>query len=188
MELNAAHVHLVLNHAPIFGFAFGLLVLAWGRWRKSDEMIRAGLALFFLAGVIAVPVFFSGEGAEDVVEGLAGVSGEALEAHEAAGKLAMVVALVVGLLSGVGLYRYLKSPVPGKLATWAAVGGVVALGFLVYAGFQGGQVHHQELRSGTSSALSGEAQRLASRNPLSLRAPDLGLRGSGRSGPRPGSG
>lgn len=38
--MSAAHVHLLLNHIPILGSIFGLLVLCYGIWRKSDEIKR----------------------------------------------------------------------------------------------------------------------------------------------------
>lgn len=148
MELNAAHIHLILNHVPILGFAFGLLFLAWGRWRESDETIRAVQALFLLVGLTSIAVFLSGENAEDVVEGLAGVSHDAIEVHEETGELAMIVSIVAGLFSGGVLLVYRNRPLPGWSVGGTALAGVVAFGILAYAGFQGGQVHHEEIRPG----------------------------------------
>lgn len=152
MDLNAAHIHLMLNHVPILGFAFGLLFLAWGRWRDSEETIRAVQALFLLVGLTSIVVFLSGENAEDVVEGLAGVSHDAIEAHEETGELAMIVSIVAGLFSGGVLLVYRNRPLPGWSVGGTALAGVVAFALLAYAGFQGGQVHHEEIRPGGASA------------------------------------
>lgn len=150
MDLNAAHIHLMLNHVPILGFGLGLLLLAWGRWRESDEVVRAVLALFLVVGLTSILVFFSGENAEDVVEGLAGVSHDAIEVHEETGELAMIVSIVVGILSGVGLFLHREGPLPRWFTPSAALGGLVAFAVLAYAGYQGGQIHHEEIRPGAS--------------------------------------
>lgn len=147
MELNAAHVHLVLNHIPILCFGFGLLLLAWGRWRRSDEVRRAGLALFVLAGLVSIGVFFAGEGAEDVVEGLAGVSHDLIEAHEETGALAMIASVTVGLFAGFALIPYREAALPRWVKVASTLGALVAFAVLTYAAFQGGQIRHDELRS-----------------------------------------
>lgn len=165
MELNAAHIHLMLNHVPILGFAFGLLLLAWGRWRKSDEVIRGVQALFLLVGLTSIVVFLSGENAEDVVEGITGVSHDAIEVHEETGELAMIVSIIAGLFSGAALLVYRNREIPGWAVGGTALAGLVAFGLLSYAGFQGGQVHHEEIRPGgattTPSVGEGESEEAA---------------------------
>ena len=173
MELNAAHIHLLLNHVPILGFAFGLLFLAWGRWRDSDETIRAVQALFLLVGLTTIVVFLSGENAEDVVEGLAGVSHDAIEVHEETGELAMIVSIVAGLFSGTVLLLHRNRPLPGWSVGGTALVGLIAFGLLAYAGFQGGQVHHEEIRPDGASAPTTEGvEGEGAEGALVPRAPD----------------
>ncbi|MDX1566149.1 MAG: hypothetical protein R3223_00015 [Longimicrobiales bacterium] len=156
--MNAAHVHLVLNHVPILGFAFGVLLLGWARWRGSEETVRAALALFFLVGLTSIAVFFSGEQAEDVVEGVAGVSHDAIEVHEEFAELAMIVAVVVGLGSAGALVAFWKRALPGWVTNVGLLAGLVTFGMLGYAGFQGGQIHHPEIRSGAVPAGESEEE------------------------------
>jgi len=150
--MNAAHVHLVLNHVPILGFAFGFLLLAWSRWRDSEETARAAFALFFVVGATSIAVFFSGEQAEDVAEGLALVSHDAIEVHEEFAELAMIVSVIVGLGSVGALVGFWKRALPGWVTNVGLLAGLVTFGMLAYAGFQGGQIHHQEIRSGDAAA------------------------------------
>lgn len=170
MVLNAAHIHLLLNHVPILGFAFGLLLLVWGWYRGSDEVVRAALGLFLLVGLASVLVFFSGGGAEEVVEDLAGVSHDAIEAHEETGELAMLVSVVMGVLSGAGFFVFRVRSVPGWLKVAALAGGAIAFGLLSYAGFQGGQIHHEEVRP--QGAAVAQATRIAIRAPGSSHLPE----------------
>src|SRR3954469_20251907 len=45
MNLNAAHIHLLVNHVPVFGTIFAALLIAWGLLRKSEEVLRLGLGV-----------------------------------------------------------------------------------------------------------------------------------------------
>ena len=43
--MNTEHLHLILNHLPVLGTAFGLVVLAWDLWKRSDDIKRLAMAL-----------------------------------------------------------------------------------------------------------------------------------------------
>lgn len=58
--MTAVHVHLLLNHIPILGVLFGLLLLIYGTVKKTEEIERAGLVTFIVVALITAPVFFSG--------------------------------------------------------------------------------------------------------------------------------
>lgn len=89
LPVNAAHWHLVLNHMPIFLVAIGIGVLVAGWWRDSFELKVTSLILFFLAGAVVVPVAWSGEQAEHLVEDYGGISNKYMERHEEAGAQAV---------------------------------------------------------------------------------------------------
>jgi len=148
----------MLNHFPIFGFAIGVLLMAWATSRKSDEVARAGLALFFLAGISAVLVFFSGEGAEEVVESIVGVSEDAIEAHEELGELGMFVSVGVGLAAAVVLGFSWKRTVKGWLVRVFLLAGLITFGILGYAGLLGGRIHHEEIRPAVAVAWTGPSE------------------------------
>src|SRR6185436_11780477 len=50
MNLNPAHLHLMLNHIPLFGALFAALLIGWGLLRKSEDVLRLGLVLGFVVG------------------------------------------------------------------------------------------------------------------------------------------
>ena len=37
-SMNLTHLHLALNHIPVLGTAFGLALLIFGIWQKSNEL------------------------------------------------------------------------------------------------------------------------------------------------------
>jgi uncharacterized membrane protein len=146
MVLNAPHIHLMLNHVPIMGFAFALLVAVGGWLWKSDAVVRAGLVLFLITGLATVPVFLSGEAAHEVVEEIAGVNDEAIDVHEELGERGMFAALGVAILAAFALFRYRTQALPRPLVLATLTAGLVGFALLGYAGFQGGMIHHEEIR------------------------------------------
>jgi hypothetical protein len=77
--MNAAHIHLALNHIPVVGTVIGLFLLATAVLRRRDEPTRASAAIFIGAALFLAPVHLSGEQAEEGVEDLPGVLEAAIE-------------------------------------------------------------------------------------------------------------
>jgi hypothetical protein len=152
--MSAAHWHLMLNHIPLLGLLFGAVLLAYGVWRGSEDVQKASLGLLAVAGLSALAVYLTGEPAEEVVEGLAGVSHDAIEAHEEFGIYALVGGLVTALTAlgalGYALFRR-------RLARWSVVLtlvlAVVSTGLLGYTANLGGKISHPELRGAASSVV-----------------------------------
>jgi uncharacterized membrane protein len=148
--MNWAHLHLLSNHVPVLGTLFGLLLLAWGLVRRNESIQRAALATFFVAALVAVPVFFTGEPAEDAVEHLAGTAEQAIETHEAAALLALISIELLGVIAVLGVV--LRRANLSRLVTRAAlVMSVVTAGLMARTANLGGKIRHAELR-GTAAA------------------------------------
>lgn len=149
--MTSAHWHLMLNHVPLLGLLFGTGLLTYGLWGAYENVQKGSLALLAVAGLSAVAVYLTGEPAEEVIEGLAGVSHEALEAHEGFGIVALTAGLVTGLSAlGALLYGRLRR----SIARWTVILtlglAVVSIGFLAYTANLGGKISHPELRERTS--------------------------------------
>ncbi|HEX9782951.1 MAG TPA: hypothetical protein VGA56_09525, partial [Opitutaceae bacterium] len=95
--MNVAHLHLILNHVPVLGTAFGLGLLTFALWRKSEEVKKAALGLFVISALLAIPVYFTGEPAEEIVEELPDVSHANIEEHEEAAEVAFIGVLMLGV-------------------------------------------------------------------------------------------
>lgn len=81
--MNAPHLHLVLTHAAIFLVLIGMAVLVAAVRRRSAELRWTSYLLFALGALAAIPVYLSGEGSEDALEHVAGVSEAVIGAHAA---------------------------------------------------------------------------------------------------------
>lgn len=149
--MDAAHIHLLLNHVPVLGTFFGLALLGYGLARDSDEILKAGLGTLVIVGIAAVVVYLTGEPAEELVEGVAGVSHSALEAHEETALWATWGGGVLGAVALAGLWRYRRAPVARAFAIATLVLTVATSGLMAWTANSGGKVHHPELRGATAA-------------------------------------
>lgn len=155
--MDPVHIHLFLNHVPIVGSIGGAAILAYGLFRRNDEVKRLGLGLLILTAVIAIPVFLTGEPSEDVVEGLAGVSEPMIEQHEDAGKIALIVSIVTGVAALIAMFFTIAKAEIGKLMVWITlVASVLAAGAMARAGNLGGQIRHSEIRADATATQQAE--------------------------------
>ena len=170
--MDTAYLHLVTNHIPIIGVPFALAILLIGIWRDSDEMKAFGFLVFAFLGFVTIGVFLLGQGGEDFVEDLAGVSHDAIEDHEGVAKFALGSVLLTAAGSVFALVRYgglrLLAPrfrktgqkvdaqtQPRTFPTWSVVLvlaiGVVSGGILGYTGRLGGKIRHPEFHGGAQT-------------------------------------
>ena len=49
--MNSAHLHIAINHFPVFCVLIGLLVLLIAHLRRSPEILMVALVLFVVAAV-----------------------------------------------------------------------------------------------------------------------------------------
>lgn len=143
--MNAAHVHLILNHFPPIVAIVSIVVLATGTiWRRRDVR-RTGALLMVLAAAIAVPVYLSGEPAEEIVEDLAGINATAIEPHEDSAKWALTLLIVAGVASLASLFFFRAEP---ELPNWAIATLLILAFFATAASVRtallGGRIRHPE--------------------------------------------
>jgi hypothetical protein len=146
--MNATHLHLMVNHIPVLGTIFGLLLLAAGTLRHSEELKRAAF-LFFIAGaLLALPAYLSGEPTVKATQGLPGVSPIVVQKHVEVAQLALSAVLVLGGLSASALWLFGKgTPVPRWFVLIVLVVALLASVLMAWTANLGGQVRHTEIRS-----------------------------------------
>ena len=153
--MSIVHLHLILNHVPVVGMVFALLILGVAAWRRNDGMGRLGLAVMVGLAVVTATVFLTGEPAEEAVEEVAGVSEAMIHPHEEAAEAALIVTGIAGAMALVALGAYRRRALPRWLTGTAFMAALVSTTMLGWAANLGGQIRHTEL-GGTASASSGE--------------------------------
>lgn len=145
--MNAAYMHLVLNHLPVIATLIGVLLLAWAAMSKNGGIARAALAVLLLGSLGSIPTYLTGEPAEEVVEHLPGVSHDAIEEHEEAAGTAFIGQILLGLLSLAGLVIVVRrgDPPPGWIIPTTLVVGLICLGLIVWTANLGGRIRHTEI-------------------------------------------
>ncbi len=148
--MSLVHLHLVLNHFPIIGSFFALAFVAYGVLRKNETLTNAARVILIFVACVTVPVYFTGEPAEESVEQLQIDGEQFIEQHESAAQIAFAASLLVGIVAGVSLLPWWRT---SKSITTVLVIGTLALTLLmVRVGNLGGQIRHSEIRAGASPA------------------------------------
>lgn len=149
--MNIAHIHLMLNHIPVLGIVFGLVIGVVGLFARSKGVIRVGLGIITFSAIVAVPVYLTGDPAEEMVEGLPGVSEGVIGQHESAAAFSLVLAGVSGLLAAISLlfWRSLTSKLPGYFVAGTLLAALLTTGSMIWTANLGGQIRHTEIRTTT---------------------------------------
>lgn len=144
--MNPAHIHLMVNHLPLFAALFGGGLLAYGLFKNERALKSAGLVLGLLAGVGGVAAVQSGERAEEVVEAYAGVNEAALEEHEEAAELTQWAAILLGLFSLGALVMPKGREALRNRTDWLALAlFAVTLAMVARTANLGGPIRHPEI-------------------------------------------
>ena len=151
--MNAPHLHLIVNHSPLFAELAALLLLAAGAALRKRDLVTAALAAAILAAPLAGAAFFSGRATAEVIGRTEGVDQEAIGPHEEAAEVFAVVAILAAIAAGAALRWPRATPA-------AALGIVAALGAGMWTAERGGFIHHREIRSYSGSRLSAVGSQL----------------------------
>lgn len=150
--MSTAHLHLILNHIPLFGLLFGGGVLLYATLRRSDLAARIGLVFFIVAGLGAGGTYLTGEGAEELVEGQAGVIHSAIEAHEEVALYALLATAGLAAMALVLLFWFRRRSIPRFLNVILLALSLIAVSAVGYTAYTGGEINHPELRAETVQA------------------------------------
>ena len=149
--MNPAHLHLLVNHLPIVGFAIGVLLLIATMLLRGDRgVFLVSLLVMVMSGAGGLAAQFTGEPAEEVVEGLADVPESLVGTHEDAGKIATIIAsitTVLGIVIGFVVFRR-EGNIPMIAVAILLVATAATSAAMAWTGSTGGKIRHTEIREG----------------------------------------
>lgn len=151
--MNGAHFHLVVNHLPIIFPLVGIIVMLTGLIFKSQDVKRTAYLIFFIGMITAIAAMTSGEGAEEVVENINGVTENHIEIHEEAAERFSILTYILGGLSLFGLWASIKQ----KSFSHGTNIAILIYAFVVIffgreTGTTGGEIRHTEIRTNSTES------------------------------------
>ena len=150
--MSGVHLHLLVNHAPIFGSLFALALLVASFIWAPQVLRRTALVVLVGTAIAGAVANLSGEPAEDAIRGFPGVQRAVIHEHEELGEKAYIVSIVVGVLALGALIWKRRAPIEGPVTFGALIGSAVVAGMMAYTGLLGGQIRHTEVRPGATPA------------------------------------
>lgn len=146
--MNGAHIHLLLNHIPILGTLFGLIIFIFAVIRNNKTLLQTTLFTFIISAIVAFPVLQSGEEAEEIVEHSKEmkVSHDVIHEHEEVAETAFWLLIALGAGSLLFLIFSWKSNTVAKIPSLVLlVLAAVVMYFMAKAGNTGGLIKHPEI-------------------------------------------
>lgn len=150
--MNPVHLHLMLNHIPLVGVGFVILLFVLAIFLKSNQLINISLIFTILVALWAIPAHQTGESAEEYVKKLPRYSDQLVQDHDIAADIAFIVIELVGVFALISLVarRYYKK-IAQTLTILTLVGLIIGGVLLARAANLGGKIHHPELRQDNAS-------------------------------------
>ncbi len=156
--MNGAHLHLVFNHLPIVGVIIGALVLIAGYLSIKMPVKVTALGIFIFSGITALIANYTGEEAEEVVEGLGGISHQIIYAHEEQAETFLLLTVILGVISILTLFFTAKKKEFARYGFMLAFVLSIACIFTgKQTGTSGGEIRHTEIRADFQASPEAEA-------------------------------
>jgi hypothetical protein len=157
--MNSVQMHLALTHVPVILSLVGLIILAVAFFVKNSTLTKTSYVLILIAGIAAIPVFFTGEGTEEAIENLPGVSEAVIERHEDVAKLAMISIVVAGLAALAALFSFRWQIATRVFKVVVLLVAITSGGLMAQTAHLGGQIRHTEIRNSVAFQNGNESGR-----------------------------
>ena len=143
--MSSVQMHLALTHVPVILSLVGLVMLVVAYFIKNETLTKTSYVLIIFAGLAALPVYFTGEGTEEVVEKLPGVSESNIESHEEVAKLAMISISMAGVAALAALLVYKRKAIANVFKLAVLLLAIASGVLMIQTAHQGGSIRHTEM-------------------------------------------
>ena len=115
---------------------------------QIEAVKRTAYFIFIFGALCTIPAFATGEGAEETIENIPGISEQLIEAHEETAETFAILSYLLGAISLLGLWaNWQKKSFATLLSFSAMIFCGVVLFFAKQTGTTGGEIRHTEIRS-----------------------------------------
>lgn len=149
--MSQLHLHLLINHLPVFGSILGAIVLVQGFLNKNNQTIIAAYSLLIISAIGAIIAYLTGEGAEEAVENIPGIAKNMIEPHEDFSAIALGALIILGMISLIGIFlTWKKSTFANAFALVTLFISLISFALVARAANLGGKIRHTEIDSDVS--------------------------------------
>ena len=134
---------------------FSIVIFLAGLFMNNSSIKNVALTGFIVAALFAIPVYLTGEPAEESVEDLTGVTETNIHEHEEAAEISIwlielsgVIALAALILKNV---KFFSTPAFALIMTLMSIVSGLSIS---YTGYLGGFIRHTEVSSTASQQIS----------------------------------
>jgi len=144
-HLSIVHLHLAINHSPLFAELFAFFFILIGLLKKNRGLVTSGLVICIVAALCAGATYWSGDEASDIIDQsppIAGLEKTMIGEHALAAGWSLTASCITAVLAIVTLFvrrRWLEIVVLIFLA-WS-------LSVVARTALLGGRIHHPEVRA-----------------------------------------
>ena len=160
---SGPHLHIVLNHLPIYGtvIALGLFLysIKWRSWfsssidLKSTDIKQVSLVLIVILGILAIPTYMTGAAARWSYQGRSDTSMDVIMAHQDAALMAFLFLGITGCVAWLALWQKRRF---SRVHTWnlyaILVSSILAVLYLFKTGSLGGTIIRPDLHDAAGTA------------------------------------
>lgn len=147
--MNSIYLHLISNHIPILGTMFCLVFFLYAVISKNKQLQQITCFLLVIISIIALPVFFSGHNAHEILEKLPEISKNTIENHEQAALPALIAIEITGVIALTSLIASKQFNSSSKLLnTIIIILTLVSTFLFANAAYTGGHIRHPEIKPG----------------------------------------
>ena len=144
--INWPYAQLLINHFPVVLSVCALVIALLAVVVNRRGLWLTAMAALAIAGAFVYPVHFTGDKAGEALERAWYIRPGAIEAHDDAALVAMIVILIVGVFAAYGFWLSLKRPadaIPAWIRNCVLVGALAAVGTVTYTAYLGGKIIHE---------------------------------------------
>lgn len=150
--MNDAHLHMIFNHFPIIGSIFGFAILLTGTFLKNKSVQHTAYIVLLVSAILGLLTMRTGEGAEEITEGL-GIDHHIIHEHEEIAEKFAILLYLTGAVAGLSLITSIRNHPKAKVFTMITL--ILSLCCSVLSarvGTSGGEIRHTEIRENFSAS------------------------------------
>ncbi len=153
--MTPAQLHLALNHLPVAGLLFALILLPIALFTRSRDLRITSLGIIIVSAALAIPVYLSGEDTEETLDRL-GASESAMKEHEEMAELSFIALEIMGVLALGALFLTRRPAMERPVMALMLLLTLIAAGMIGWTAKLGGEIRHGPELGAAQGAVTGD--------------------------------